>query len=75
MTNQRRLTPNDHMLIAVSVNGIIAEAGRQAFVWQCKYNQHIDYAPPLFRLPGVELPVVPRIAPLRIEAWRRGERR
>ena len=67
MISPRRLTPNDHMLIAVRVNALIGEAGRQAFVWQMHKQQKQEYIPPLFR-GGGELPVVPRIAPVRIDS-------
>jgi hypothetical protein len=59
---------------AIQINQIVGEACREAFKWLCRREYGIDYVPPLFRS-GCELPVVPRIAPSRIEGDRRSARR
>jgi hypothetical protein len=56
--------------IVRQINFILGEAGRQAFAWQMRQHRGLDYVPPLFRS-GAELPIVPRIAPPRIEGSRR----
>lgn len=50
--------------IAMRVNAIVGEARFQALAWQRKGKY---YAPPLFRMPGVELPIVPRVALPRVD--------
>lgn len=57
--------------IAVQVSELEAECGRQSFVWQMHQNCGAEYLPPLFRGCDNELPIVPRIAPPRIEGQRR----
>ena len=59
---------------AVQANQIVAEACRVAFKWEMHRTRGFDYVPPLFA--NAELPIVPRIAPPRIEgAVRRVGRR
>jgi hypothetical protein len=52
--------------IAMQSNGIIGEAKMHADIWQLQGREWPEYTPPLFRMPGVELPIVPRIAPRRL---------
>lgn len=62
--------------IAVQVNAIVGAAMFETTKWWLRQHIGIEYVPPLFRLPGVEFPVVPRIAPPSIEgAGRRSMRR
>ena len=61
--------------IAIQVNGIVGEACRESFRWLCRREYGIDYAPPIFLMPGVELPVVPRIAGPRVCGTRKDARR
>ena len=60
---------------AVQINQIVGEACREAFKWLCRREYGIEYAPPLFLMPWVELPIVPRIAGPRIEGAPRREAR
>lgn len=61
---------------AMLANAIVGDAMREAAYWQFKRDHGADYAPPMFAMPGVELPIVPRIALPRIEgAARRFDRR
>ena len=69
------MTPDLEGAIAIQVNGIVGEACREAFRWLCRREYGIDYAPPLFLMQDVELPVVPRIAPARIEVHARRDAR
>lgn len=55
---------------AMQANAIIGEACRQAVRWQMR---GFDYVPPFFAMPGVELPVVPRVAG--VDAARKETRR
>lgn len=57
--------------VAAQIDRIVGEACVEAFRWLVRHKFGIDYVPPIFRLPGVELPIVPRIAPPRIEGSRR----
>jgi hypothetical protein len=62
--------------IAMQCNTIVGEAMREAFRWQCHQSRGSDYSGPLFAMPGVELPIVPRVALPRVEgAARRQARR
>lgn len=63
--------------IAMQTNAIVGKACMLASMWQfCKDKGMASFVPPLFRMPGVELPVVPKIALPRIEgAARRDGRR
>ena len=60
--------------IRAQADSIVAEACREAFRWEMHRTRGFDFVPPLFV--NAELPIVPRIAPLRIEgAARRDIRR
>lgn len=50
---------------AVQMNAIVGEARRQADLWQVYFDLGREdyFAPPLFAMPGVELPIVPRVVP------------
>jgi hypothetical protein len=61
--------------VAAQIGQIVGEACREAFKWLVRHKYGIDYVPPLFVDCG-ELPIVPRIAPPRIDgAARRDTRR
>jgi hypothetical protein len=51
------------------INAIMLDARAQAAFWQIHRNAGREeyFSPPLFMMPGVELPIVPRIAMPRIE--------
>jgi hypothetical protein len=61
--------------IAMAANAIVGEARREAFRWECRDYCGVEYIPPLFRMDGVELPIVPRIALPRIEGAARPQGR
>ena len=60
---------------AMQINAIVGEACRQAIRWQMHQTRGFDYVPPLFAMGGMELPVVPRVAPPRIDGAARREAR
>lgn len=60
---------------AMLMDQIVGEACRQAIRWQMHYSRGFDYVPPFFAMAGVELPVVPRVAPPQIEGAARREAR
>jgi hypothetical protein len=60
--------------IAIQIDEITDEACRQAFRWKMHKTRGFDFVPPLFVMGGVELPIVPRIAPPRIESRARKDR-
>lgn len=57
--------------IAMQSNAIIGQAMQFAAVWQWRNG---NYIPPLFRLPGVELPIVPRVELPRVDGRKDVER-
>lgn len=54
--------------IALQMNAIVGDAMRQADRWRS--SEARIHLPPLFVMPGVELPIVTRIAPARKETRR-----
>ena len=61
---------------AVQIDAIIGKARGLADIWQfCEDKGMASFVPPLFAMPGVELPIVPRIALPRINTNRNGERK
>lgn len=58
------MTGDLELRIAMQADAIVGDAMREAFRWQMhKERSREDYfAPLLFAMPGVELPIVPRVA-------------
>jgi hypothetical protein len=59
----------------MQMNAIVGEACRQAIRWQMHRTLGFDFVPPFFTMPGVELPIVPRVALPPIEGPARREAR
>ena len=66
---------NIEIAIAAQAKSIADEAMRAAIRWQMHQTRGFDYVPPLFAMGGMELPVVPRVAPPRIDGAARREAR
>ena len=61
---------------AVQANAIVGEAMREAFRWECRNYCGVEYLPPLFRMAGVETPIVARVGlPPISGAANKGQRR
>ena len=62
------MTDNLESRIAMQANALVGKARMLANMWQfCEDKGMASFVPPLFAMPGVELPIVPRIAWPRIE--------